>query len=98
MTAVVTRELANRPWQVIRATFPLMPDELPMPESEPNSTRLFCPVCHGIVLPLPGSSAVRALEGHLERDHWYPSQLAHEAASEASNRVIGQLTNVLVGD
>ena len=24
-----------------------------------------------------------ALEGHLERDHWYPSELAHDAASEA---------------
>lgn len=49
----------------------------------PNAARLRCPVCNRVVLPLPGHSAVRALEGHLERDHWYPEQAAHDAASEA---------------
>jgi hypothetical protein len=66
----------------------MIPDESPLPEPKPNSRQLSCPQCSRIVLPLPGSSAVKALEGHLERDHWYPSQLAHDAASEASNKTI----------
>jgi hypothetical protein len=27
---------------------------------------------------------MKALEGHLEHDHWYPCELAHDAASEAA--------------
>lgn len=63
----------------------MMRDESPLPEPKPNSIRLSCPVCKGIILPLPGHSVVQALEGHLERDHWYPWQLAHDAANEAFN-------------
>jgi hypothetical protein len=47
-----------------------------------NSKRLSCPVCHRVVLALPGSSQVKALENHLEHDHWYTSR---EAASEAAS-------------
>jgi hypothetical protein len=28
---------------------------------------------------------MKALEGHLEHDHWYTWQLAHDAASEAAS-------------
>lgn len=54
--------------------------------ANPNSTRLSCPVCNRVVLPLPGHSAVKALEGHLERDHWYPEHAAHVAANEAFDK------------
>jgi len=65
-----------------------MPDELRLPEPNPHSIRLSCPECNGVVLPLPGNSAVKALEGHLERDHWYPWKLAHDTASEAFNKTM----------
>lgn len=42
-----------------------------------------CPVCHRRVLPLPGTSPMRALEGHLELAHWYEVKLAHDTACEA---------------
>lgn len=61
---------------------PMSRDESPLPEPKSNS-RLSCPACNAIVLPLPGHSAVQALEGHMERDHWYPRQVAHVAATEA---------------
>jgi hypothetical protein len=41
-----------------------------------------------MLVPLLGDSAVDALERHLERDRWYPWQLAHEAAREAFNKKI----------
>jgi hypothetical protein len=63
-------------------------DQSALPEPKPDAIRLSCPVCKGIVLPLPGNSAVKALEGHLERDHWYPWQLAHDEASEAFARMV----------
>lgn len=66
----------------------MMPDEPPLAEPKSRSTRLSCPVCQGVVLPLPGHSAVQALEGHLERDHWFPGQLAHDAASDAFNKQV----------
>jgi len=47
--------------------------------------RLACPVCHRVVLALPGNSAVRALEGHLELAHWFENKLAHDTANEALN-------------
>jgi hypothetical protein len=65
-----------------------MPDESALPEPNPNSIRLSCPECNGVVLPVPGNSAVQALEGHLERDHWYSWQLAHDTASEAFNKMM----------
>jgi hypothetical protein len=58
----------------------MMPNESPLPDPKPSSARLSCPVCNGILMPLPGNSAVKALERHLERDHWYSCQLAHDAA------------------
>jgi hypothetical protein len=63
-----------------------MSDESPLPEPNRNSIGLSCPECHGVVLPLPGNSAVKALEGHLERDHWYSWQLARDTASETLNK------------
>ena len=67
----------------------MMPEEAPpVPEPKPNLMRLSCPVCKGILVPLPGNSAVEALERHLERDHWYPWQLAHDAANQAYNNKI----------
>ncbi len=39
-------------------------------------------MCNGILVPLPGNSPVKALEAHLERDHWYPWQLAHDEAMD----------------
>jgi hypothetical protein len=47
-----------------------------------KSKRIPCPVCHHIVLALPGSSEVKALENHLEHEHWYTSR---EAANEAAS-------------
>ena len=38
-----------------------MPDELRLPEPNPHSIRLSCPECNGVVLALPGNSAVEAL-------------------------------------
>jgi len=35
-----------------------------------------------MLMPLAGNSAVKALERHLERDHWYSWQGAHDAASD----------------
>jgi len=35
-----------------------------------------------MLMPLAGNSAVKALERHLERDHWYSRQGAHDAASD----------------
>lgn len=66
--------------QVARAIPPMMPDESSVPEPKPNPIRLSCPVCNGILVPLPGNLAVKVLEGHLERDHWYPLELAHVEA------------------
>jgi hypothetical protein len=60
----------------------MMRNESPLPEPMPSSIRLSCPVCNGILVPLPGNSAVKALERHLERDHWYSSQPAHDAAMD----------------
>jgi hypothetical protein len=60
----------------------MMPNESPLPEPKPSSIRLSCPACKGILVPLPGNSAVDALERHLERDHWYSWQLAHDAAMD----------------
>jgi hypothetical protein len=60
----------------------MMPNESPLPEPKPSSMRLSCPLCNGIMVPLPGNSAVKALERHLERAHWYPWQLARDAAMD----------------
>jgi hypothetical protein len=60
----------------------MMPNESPLPEPKPSSIRLSCPVCNGMLVPLAGNSAVKALERHLERDHWYSWQLAHDAAMD----------------
>lgn len=62
-----------------------MPDETRISESRSDRKRVPCPVCNGVLVPLPGNSAVEALERHLERDHWYPCQLAHDAANEFFN-------------
>ena len=56
-------------------------------QAMPDSTRLSCPVCDGILLSLLGDGAVDALERHLERDHWYPPQLAHQAAGQALKKI-----------
>lgn len=66
--------------QIARAIPLMMPDDSPRPGPKPNSIRLSCPVCNGNFVPLPGSQAVKALERHLELDHWYPCQLAHDEA------------------
>ena len=68
-----------------------MPKERYVAEATPNSipaSCLSCPVCDGILAPLLGDLAVEVLERHLERDHWYPLQLAHEAATAAFNNKI----------
>ena len=70
------------PVQVVRAIPPMMPNESPLPEPKPSSIRLSCPVCHGMLVPLAGNPAVKALERHLERDHWYSWQVAHDAAMD----------------
>jgi hypothetical protein len=89
MPSEVARENFNMSTaRAARAIPPMMPDESPpVPEPKPNSIRLSCPVCNGMLVPLPGNSAVGALERHLECDHWYPWQLAHDAASEAFNKM-----------
>ena len=69
--------------QIVRAILSMGPEESKPTEPKPNSIRLSCPECHGVVLPLPGNSAEKALEGHLEHAHWYSLELAHDAASEA---------------
>ena len=60
----------------------MMPNDAPLPEPKPDSIRLSCPVCNGVLMPLQGNSAVDALERHLEREHWYPWQLAHDSAMD----------------
>ena len=75
-----TREISTGPVKVARAISAMTPSESPRPEPKPNPLRLSCPECKGILMPLPGNSAVSALERHLEHDHWYPWQLAHDAA------------------
>lgn len=60
----------------------MMPNDAPLPEPKPDSIKLSCPVCNGVLMPLQGNSAVNALERHLEREHWYPCQLAHDAAMD----------------
>jgi len=69
-------------WWVVCAIPPMMPNESPLPEAKRSSIRLSCPVCNGILVPLPGNSVVKALERHLEHDHWYSWQLAHDAAMD----------------
>jgi hypothetical protein len=66
--------------QVVRAIASMMPNESSLPEQKPSSIRLSCPVCNGKLVPLAANSAVQALERHLERDHWYSWQGAHDAA------------------
>ena len=56
-------------------------------QAEPDPARVCCPVCNGTLVPLLGDWAVDALERHLERDHWYPRQLAHQAAGEALKKI-----------
>ncbi len=56
-------------------------------QPEPDPTRVSCPVCNGTLVPLLGDWAVDALERHLEQDHWYPRQLAHQAAGEALKKI-----------
>lgn len=58
----------------------MKPNEFPAPDPQASSIQLSCPECSGILVPLPGNSAVNVLERHLEHDHWYPYQLAHAAA------------------
>jgi hypothetical protein len=60
----------------------MMSNESPLPEPKPSLIRLSCPECNGILVPLSGNSAVKALERHLERDHWYSCQAAHDAAMD----------------
>lgn len=70
------------PVPIARAKLLMMLDEKSRP-IEPDKLRLACPVCHRVVLPLPGTSPMRALEGHLELAHWYEVKLAHDTACEA---------------
>lgn len=74
------RKILSWSSQLARAIPPMMPDESSLPERKPDSIRLSCPVCNGVLVPLPGDLAVKVLEGHLERDHWYSLEIAHDEA------------------
>src|SRR5271163_2681809 len=77
-----TREIFSRPSTSSPRHSSMMSNESPLPEPKPTSIQLSCPVCNGMLMPLAGNSAVKALERHLERDHWYSRQGAHDAASD----------------
>jgi hypothetical protein len=59
-----------------------------LPGAKSSWIRVSCPLCNGIVAAPEGDSAVQALVRHLEWDHWYPTQLAQQAAREAFDKKI----------